>query len=231
MFDWWVASCWDLNKVFFGSWVIWVIGSIVLHELGHGIAAIKQGDSTPIDTGHMTWNPLVHMGAVSLACFALFGFTWGMMPVDPSRFRGRHGGAMVAAAGPAVNLGLAVVCVLGDAAWLRVGMTTGLAPHVVGNIHTFLWTGAMINVMGMLFNMLPVPPLDGSRILADFVPAFDRAMRSEKGAIAGLLIAALLFSRGGQYVWGFAHLVANSSIRSLTAAIGGVWMNPIYPVP
>jgi len=229
--NWWVSNYWDINPVLLGSWVIWVIGSIILHELGHGVAAIRCGDTTPIDTGHMTWNPLVHMGATSLICFALFGFTWGLMPVNPSRFRGRYAEALVAAAGPAVNLGLAAICIFGDAMWLRFGPQTGLALHVIGNVHTFLWTGAMINVMGVLFNLLPVPPLDGSRILADFVPAYARAMQTEKGAIAGLLVVALIFAGGAGYVWDLTFKVATVSIATLNGALGGQWMNPIVPVP
>ena len=227
MREWWVAYYWDLNHVLLGSWVVWVIGSIVLHELGHGWAAIRRGDRTPIETGHITWNPLVHMGAISLVCFALFGFTWGAMPVNPSRMRGRHAEAFVAAAGPAVNVALAAVCILGDSLWLRFGAALGAPLHVLENVHTFLWTGAMINVMGVLFNLLPVPPLDGSRILADFFPPFDRAIHSEKGALAGLIAAALLFSYGGKHVWQATSRVADVSIHFLTNVFGGQWMSPI----
>ena len=224
---WWVSETWNLNPVLLGAWVVWVIGSIVLHELGHGFAAIRRGDRTPIETGHITWNPLVHMGAVSLACFALFGFTWGAMPVDPSRMRGRYAGAFVAAAGPAVNLGLCVICILGDALWLRFGADTGAPSHVVKNVHTFLWTGAMINVMGVLFNLLPIPPLDGSRILADFVPAFDRAIRTEKGAIAAIIAASLLFTAGSRHVWDATSWIATTSISKATSLLGGQWASPV----
>ncbi len=231
MIDWWVSTWWSINPVLLGSWVLWVIGSIILHELGHGVAAIRCGDRTPIETGHMTWNPLVHMGGMSLLCFALFGFTWGLMPIDPSRFRGRYAEALVAAAGPAVNLGLATCCVVGDAMWLRVGPQTGLAAHVVQNVHTFLWTGAMINTMGVFFNLLPVPPLDGSRILANFVPAYERLIMSEKGAIIGLLFIALIFAGGGGLIWDAAFGVATGAIKGLGGLLGGTWVNPIRPVP
>ena len=74
------------------SWAFWVIFSITLHELGHGWAAIRQGDDTPRRFGRMTLNPLVHMGVPSLVMFALIGIAWGAMPVEPSRFRwGRRG--------------------------------------------------------------------------------------------------------------------------------------------
>ena len=82
------------------SWAFWVIFSITLHELGHGWAAIRQGDDTPRRFGRMTLNPLVHMGVPSLVMFALIGIAWGAMPVEPSRFRwGRRGRVLVSAAG------------------------------------------------------------------------------------------------------------------------------------
>lgn len=231
MSSWWVSQTYQTSPVLLGSWVIWVISSIVLHELGHGLAAIRVGDRTPIETGHMTLNPIVHMGYMSLLMFALFGFTWGAMPVNPSRFRGRYADSLVSFAGPAVNLALAAICVLGDALWLSYGSSlsgNGAMPrHVSMNIHTFLWTGAMINVMGFLFNLVPIPPLDGSKIVANFVPAYDRMMNSERGALIGLAAFAMLFSVGGQRIWDLTARIANVSIRSLTDLFGGTLQSPV----
>src|SRR5262249_8984123 len=111
-FNWWVAEIWNQSPVLLVSWIVWVIGSIVLHELAHGWAALWCGDRTPIETGHMTWNPLVHMGQMSLLMFALVGIAWGQMPVDPSRFRGRYDDAKVALAGPLMNLALAITALV-----------------------------------------------------------------------------------------------------------------------
>ena len=106
MATWWVIEAWEQSPVLLGSWVFWVFFSITLHELGHGWAAMRVGDQTPRLTGHMTWNPIVHMGPVSLVLFALLGLCWGAMPVDPSRFRGKHADAKVAFAGPMMNFSL-----------------------------------------------------------------------------------------------------------------------------
>ncbi len=96
---WWAAQLWQTSPVLLISWVFWVIASITLHELGHAWAAIRLGDDTPIHTRHMTVNPIVHMGPMSLIAFALLGFAWGSMPINPSRLRGTHAHAIVAAAG------------------------------------------------------------------------------------------------------------------------------------
>lgn len=61
--------------------------SIVIHELAHGFAAISQGDRTPISQGHITLNPVVHMGWPSLIFLVIAGIAWGQMPVNPSKFR------------------------------------------------------------------------------------------------------------------------------------------------
>lgn len=220
MASWWVTGALDQphGPVILGSWVLWVIGSICLHELGHGIAAIRVGDNTPLYTGHMTFNPLVHMGATSLICFALFGFTWGLMPVDPSRFRGRYAEAIVAGAGPMVNVILAILCVFGAATWIVYG--SGAPSHIYTNVRIFLTIGAMINVMGVLFNLIPVPPLDGARILGNFVPSYERLFMGEKAGAIGLVALIAIFFFGGR-LWGVAGDASRSSIMALVKLLGG----------
>jgi Zn-dependent protease len=196
--DWWVPNVWNASHMFFVAWVFWVITSIVLHELGHGLAAMNRGDDTPYHTGHMTWNPVVHMGGMALIMFAIFGFTWGMMPVDPSRMRGRYAEAFVAAAGPAVNLCLFVLLTTANVLWAKFGR--GVGDPFFQNMFTFLWTGALINLMGVCFNLIPIPPLDGSRILGDFVPAFSRLWTRESMAVVGLIAFVLVF-KSGPLIW------------------------------
>ena len=96
------------TQLYFGCVVVTVIISIVLHELAHGWAAIWQGDDTPKMAGHMTADPMVHMGGMSLLMLALVGMAFGAMPVNPRNFRSRFGDALVSAAGPAMNFLLAL---------------------------------------------------------------------------------------------------------------------------
>ena len=72
---WWVSDYYQHDPMLLVSWIFWVVASIALHELAHGYVAIRCGDDTPYHSGHMTWNPLVHMGQTALIMFALFGFT------------------------------------------------------------------------------------------------------------------------------------------------------------
>lgn len=211
MSRWWISDAYQASPVLLYSWVLWVVLSICLHELGHGFAAIRRGDRTPIETGHMTPNPLVHIPPMAWLMFAVFGFTWGLMPVNPSRMRGRYADAYVAFAGPLVNLILAFACVVGAVVWTKYA--GALSPNVAQNGYTFLWTGAMINTMGFMFNLIPVPPLDGSRIAADFIPAYNRAMYGPNSSMIVLVAFAGLFFVGSKRVWQVADYCASTGIE------------------
>ena len=113
-----IQTLWTDPTYFFGV-LITVVVSIVLHELAHGYAAIKLGDDTPLVTGHMTFDPLVHMGGMSLILLAIAGIAFGAMPVDRTRLRGRYGEAIMAAAGPAMNVLLAVLALTTLGLWDR----------------------------------------------------------------------------------------------------------------
>ncbi|MGH7245134.1 MAG: site-2 protease family protein [Phycisphaerales bacterium] len=220
--DWWVAHYYNVSPPLLFAWLFWVIVSICLHELGHGWMALRCGDNTPRALGHMTFNPFVHIPwPWAWIMFGLFGFTWGLMPVNPDRFRGRHDEAKVAAAGPAVNLILAVLCVAGSVAWLFIGPS--VPDNVRQNGAIFFWTGAMINVIGVLFNLIPIPPLDGSRILADFSPSYRRLLYSEHGTMVALLAMMLLFSVGAGKVWDATFYVTDWSLTNAARLVGQTW--------
>ncbi|MEX0776585.1 MAG: site-2 protease family protein [Phycisphaeraceae bacterium] len=153
------------NPFYFFAVVITVVISIVLHELAHGWAAIWQGDDTPIRTGHMTLNPVVHMGWYSLIFLVVVGISWGLMPVDPSRFRSRRGDALVALAGPAMNVLLAAIALTGLGLWMRFDPIS--LDDTMLRLREFLYIFGVLNLVLAPFNLLPIPPLDGSRILAN----------------------------------------------------------------
>jgi Zn-dependent protease len=206
--DWWLAEAWSVSPVLAIGWVVWVVGSIVLHELAHGWAAIRLGDDTPVRSGHMTWNPLVHMGPTSLLLFALVGIAWGAMPVDPSRLRGRYADALVALAGPLMNLFLAAAAVVLYVLWVGIGgghWTSWQASEpLYPNTRLFLRIGVGLNLCLAAFNLLPVPPLDGYRILASVSPRFGALWQGERAQVAGLIAFAAVFFLIGPRIFGFA---------------------------
>lgn len=213
---WWMADLFD-QPVVLVSWIVWVIVSITLHELGHGIAAIRQGDRTPIETGHMTLNPVVHMGVPSLVLFAIIGLAWGAMPVNPSRFRSRHGDAIVSFAGPLVNLALAAGTMV--IAGVLTAFPGALGDPLHDNLTTFFVYGAMLNVVLFVLNLLPIPPLDGSRILASFVPAYRARIQSQGGFILAIIAIAVLFSFGADAIFGAGVKVTAEGVRLVREAV------------
>ncbi|MBX3357389.1 MAG: site-2 protease family protein [Phycisphaeraceae bacterium] len=225
--NWWVTTVLEhAGPMTLISWVFWVIFSICLHELGHGWAAIRLGDRTPIETGHMTWNPLVHMGPFSLAMFALIGIAWGLMPVDFSRTRGRYSGALVAAAGPMVNLLLAALLLTSGAAWIVATDVNGWNLYLPtstfrGNMSTFLFTGGMLNAILFVINLAPLPPLDGSRILADFIPPLRRLYSNPSAAHALSLLFILYFILGMRPLQALSTSVSSAFYFAMISLFSG----------
>lgn len=158
--------------------IIILIFSVILHEVAHGYMADKLGDPTARFAGRLTLNPIVHIdlfGSIILpAALFLSGspimFGWAKpVPYNPHNIRGRMGEALVALAGPATNLLLAIVFGL----LLRVGLGAGDP-----DIPSILYMIVHINVLLAIFNLLPIPPLDGSKIMSALLPR-DLAIRYE----------------------------------------------------
>lgn len=171
------------------AWIIWVVLAITLHELAHGWTALRLGDPTPELTGHMTWNPLVHMGLFGVAMLIFTGCSMGAMPVDSTRLRGRHAETLVALAGPAVNVVLFVLCVLGVAAakkWAPAG-------QVWDRVEIFLFVGAALNAVLVMLNLLPVYPLDGGRVAVNYVRPYRSLVEGENGVMWTLTLTAIVF--------------------------------------
>ncbi len=177
------------TRFYFFSIVISVVISITLHELAHGWAAIRLGDQTPLRSGHMTGNPLVHMGPFSIAALMIVGIAWGQMPIDPTRLKGRYAEAWVAFAGPAMNFMLSFAALTGLGLWLRFAVITG--NQVQENGMNFLWAFGGINAVLGVFNLFPVPPLDGSHIMANLNRKY--AMFIGDPAHQGMMILAFIF--------------------------------------
>ncbi len=176
--------------------------AIIFHEVAHGWAANALGDPTARERGRLSLNPLRHLDplgtvAVPLVLFALqmvslgrveFLFGWAKpVPVDPRNFRRpRQDMALVAAAGPAINLALA----FGLASF---GHLVDALPNPAGFlVAEAILFAVQINLLLMLFNLIPVPPLDGGRILVGVLPlGLARALARVEPAGLGLVLLGL----------------------------------------
>src|SRR5215208_7117684 len=146
--------------------------SLSFHEWAHAWSASKLGDDTAERAGRLTLNPLPHIDIIGTIALPLLGVPFGWakpVPVDPTRFRSTvrmgTGMAITAAAGPLSNLLLATICAAVFGALAR------FSPDVVmpgQGIRTLLLLMIRLNVTLALFNLIPVPPLDGSRIVEGF---------------------------------------------------------------
>jgi Zn-dependent protease len=179
--------------------VITVVVSITLHELAHGVVAVWRGDRTPIERGHMTLNPAVHMGLFSIIALLLAGIAWGAMPIDPKRMRGRFAEALVALAGPLSNVLLALVSLTALALWYRFDglMERGTA---AGNLQFLLAVFGVYNIALAMFNLIPIPPLDGSRILENFSEGYRRISAHLTSSGASMIVFVVAFSAAGNVI-------------------------------
>ncbi|WP_297219139.1 site-2 protease family protein [uncultured Desulfovibrio sp.] len=176
---------------------------MILHEVAHGMVARRLGDPTAYTMGRLTLNPLPHIDPLGLVCFVLtslaggFIFGWAKpVPVNPRFFRKPARDMMwVALAGPLANLGLAVAFGLG------MSLCLALWPQLLYSqtpTQLFLFQmcaqGVLVNFCLMWFNLIPLPPLDGSRVVANFLP-FRLAMSYARLERYGfILLLVLLFS-------------------------------------
>ncbi len=180
--------------------IVILIFSVVLHEVAHGYMANYLGDPTARLQGRLTLNPIKHidpMGSVFLPLILtvtgspiLIGYA-KPVPYNPYNLRGRWGEALVAFAGPGTNILLALIF------GLIIRFLGGvLDPALVGAFAVIVF----INILLALFNLIPVPPLDGSKILSEILPGgLGRAYRKfrqsfeQLGVLTGTLIILVLF--------------------------------------
>jgi Zn-dependent protease len=176
-----------------------VIPSIILHEVSHGVVANALGDDTAKRAGRITLNPVRHIdpfGTIILpAMLALSGlpaFGWAKpVPVNPRRLRQpRQHSLYVSLAGPATNLALAAVCAALYRTW---GM------HSAGWFADYVFVAGLLNVVLCLFNLLPIPPLDGSAIIERFLPDrwWPAYLKFRRYSFALLLVFMLFFAMRG----------------------------------
>jgi len=148
--------------------------ALTVHEYAHARAAVALGDLTPKFLGRLTLNPVAHLDPIGLIMLWLFRFGWAKpVPVNYRNFKnGRQGVMLVSLAGPAANIITAFVSMLAMGLLAKIGFL----PLVLERI---LWLTFSYNIVFAIFNLIPVPPLDGSKILMSLLPgrqayAFER---------------------------------------------------------
>ena len=141
-----------------------IILALSVHEFAHAFVADKMGDPTARISGRMTMDPTSHIDIIGFIALLFFGFGWAKpVPINPMNFKNRKlGTILVSLAGPVSNLLLAIVFSI---------LYKFVAPIFdIVALYYILQYGVIINISLMIFNLIPVPPLDGSKILASLLP-------------------------------------------------------------
>lgn len=203
-------------------WALPVLFAITVHEVAHGWVARQLGDPTAMMLGRLTLNPFKHIDPIGtvlvpLALIALGGVIFGWakpVPITAENLRHpKRDMALVAAAGPVSNLVMAIL-------WALIMKAALMLPDGLRGLTlplTYMgWAGININVLLMVLNLLPVPPLDGSRVVAGFLP--DRlAWKYSRIENYGLIILLLLMVSGilGKIMSPPVEFVQNTLFRLL----------------
>lgn len=195
--------------------VIWIALFLLVcgpvHECAHAFTAWRLGDGTAKLFGRITLDPFTHFDPVGGSFLTIsvligaisgnpIGFGWAKpTPVNPYNLRGRYADSLVAAAGPLSNLALAAVFAVG----FRIMCAQGFVPdnHSVGNlVQLVFWIGMQLNIVLMLFNLIPVAPLDGSHVLLDLVdPRTAQDLRNFMNQY-GLMLLVVVVIFAGQLI-------------------------------
>jgi Zn-dependent protease len=193
--------------------------SMVAHEYAHGYAALRQGDPTAYQLGRLTWNPLKHIDPFLTVLMPILtwwgsggGFIFGgakPVPVMPRNYRNyRRGDIIVSLAGIATNLLLFVACTILIVLLGLIGRSVEPTTSTMALLQSMMVRGVIFNLILAVFNLLPIPPLDGSHVMKYLLPP-AWALRYQQFGRYGILLLLILF------------------VTSLGRQIFDVWMRPV----
>jgi Zn-dependent protease len=194
-----------------------VMFSICCHEYAHAWMALREGDSTAADDGHMTLDPRKQMGTFSIIMLLVVGIAWGAVPVSPWRFRRKASQALISFAGPAANILLFLACAV------LLGILQVYGDHLsnaglITGFKTMFLVGAVMNALLALFNMLPLPMLDGWKVFAYLIPRLEEVNPEVRNGL-GLVVFMGLMLGGFEYFYRIAG--------GLTAFVVALVMKPL----
>ena len=204
-----------------------ILIALVGHELAHGYVSTWLGDPTPKAYGRLSLNPLNHIDPIGALLMLLVGFGWAKpVMINPQYYKNRKWGtALVSLAGPLSNLIMAFLALLIYVVFLVICIATGLANNIPESVIN--WSGqiaillASYNLSFMLFNLIPIPPLDGSKVLGAFLPneVYYKMLNFERYYTLILFGVIFLLSRLGVFsvvIQGGISVILNGMLSLLS---------------
>lgn len=185
--------------------------SLTIHEFFHAWAAMKLGDRTALREGRVSLNPLRHLDPMGTIAFLLIGFGWGKpVPVNPYNLRNpRRDDVIVSLAGPVSNIvSAALFAIVFRVIFASVDPMT-LGGELGQNALNFFFLATHVSVVLCIFNLLPIPPLDGSHVLEAVLPAEGRRWFRENAGVLQIGLLLLVFL-GGRYLLAITDPVTRS---------------------
>jgi Zn-dependent protease len=198
------------DPILFLIWLMAIVTAITVHEFAHAAAASLLGDPTPGSQGRVSFNPMAHIDPFGFLLLVLVGFGWGRpVQFNPYNLRNQKwGAAIVGFAGPLANIGMVILFGVLARVFIDLG--------VENRLFVLLISMVQINLALLLFNLLPIPPLDGSKVLFAFLPPSAQGIRIflERYGLY-LLLGLLLF---GTSIFGkFFSAIYSMLVRVLFA--------------
>jgi len=175
------------EPLFFIVWVLAILVTLTVHEFFHAASALAFGDTTAKDAGRLNLNPMVHIDLLGFVMLLFVGFGWAKpVPINPYNFKNRRlGTAVVALAGPLSNLLSVIIFGL-----IFKFLSPALGPDNL--LANFLLLLTLVNMSLFIFNLIPIPPLDGSQVLFAILPNRFEAFKDSFANYGPYLLLALV---------------------------------------
>ena len=220
-------------------WVPILMFSVIAHEIAHGYAALRQGDTTALMLGRLSWNPIRHIDPFMTILMPLFLLwaTSGQMalagakpvPVNPRNYREyKRGDIIVSLAGVATNFIIAIGCTVLIVVFGLLGRIPALS-ETMSILQIEMILGVLLNFMLIMFNLLPVPPLDGSHVMKYLLPP-AWSLQYQRLGFFGLFVIIILMQTGFLSWWMIpADMVSNFLLSTVESfVIRGPFLQLIF---
>jgi len=194
--------------------------ALSVHEFAHGYVSYRLGDPTPANQGRLTLNPMAHLDLMGTLLMILTGFGWAKpVQINPMYYKDRKKGmALTAIAGPCANLIMAFLGVLLGTILLIAGSYLGWSDGVLSLINFIFYLFAFRNLCFMVFNLIPIPPLDGSKVLGLIIPnrTYYNILQYERYAIILIMFLSLT---------GAFDLIIGTGVNAVYSVIANIVSN------